>query len=746
MPYPNEHSARLRDPDDFDADSFRRTHGGTIYGSKEVPETIDIIWGKLKGAAEEDDPVIPQALRFPTKDWTAEEAKAWLADNEIDYISFEEATGDEDEKSLAIKQIRHHILNDTHHRNFTLSRDAIDKEKRTVELSFSSEAPVVRWWGIEILDHSPEAIRMDRWTHGPAFLMDHNPDDQRGIIEQGVLGADKILRGTARVSRHPRGEELWMDLLDGIRRYTSIGYAIHRFVELTPEEMSDEVKSIALKEKLPVYRATEWEPLEGSSVSIPADTRVGLGRSWNSYTKKPENSSKPPTPVPAASGANVGGGQQTITINRGAPKMPEPTQVTPAPANPEELVRKERERISEIGAIAKRFVGRVEKIDEMERDAVKNGLSVELFKGQIADRLASDPKIFTPDSDLGLTEKETKKYSLLRAIQALIPNSGIEAPFERECSNEIAKRTGQKPGGFFVPMDIQTRRLDPINKRAISTRDLLVSEALYGSKLVGTEHQGASMIELLRNKPLAAQLGVQVLTGLVGDIAFPKQTGSGSFYWVGEGGEPTESQLSVGQVKLSPKEGAAYQEYSRTLLLQASPSIETLVQDDLVAIASLGVDKAVFHGSNSNFQPKGIVNEVGVGSVDGAGIGWEGIVDFETKVAVSNADVNAMYYAMNPTLRGILKTRLKAMNTAVFLMGEDGMVNGYRSAVSNQITSGYIFFGDFRQEMLAYWGLMDVLVNPFSKDITGMVRVSIRLDVDCGARQPVAFSVSTNVT
>jgi len=91
MPYPNEHSARLRDPADFDPDSFRRTNGGTIYGSKVVPKTIAIIWGKLKGKSQEDDPPIPQALRFPTKYWTAEAAKQWLADNEIDYIAFEPA-------------------------------------------------------------------------------------------------------------------------------------------------------------------------------------------------------------------------------------------------------------------------------------------------------------------------------------------------------------------------------------------------------------------------------------------------------------------------------------------------------------------------------------------------------------------------------------------------------------------------------------------------------------------------------
>ncbi|KKL84111.1 hypothetical protein LCGC14_1968030, partial [marine sediment metagenome] len=57
-PYPNEHSARLQSPDKFDPKSFRRTSGGTLYGSKKISSTIAIIWGKLKGKIieEEDKP------------------------------------------------------------------------------------------------------------------------------------------------------------------------------------------------------------------------------------------------------------------------------------------------------------------------------------------------------------------------------------------------------------------------------------------------------------------------------------------------------------------------------------------------------------------------------------------------------------------------------------------------------------------------------------------------------------------
>ena len=87
-PYPNEHSARLQDPGKFD--KFRRKADGTLYNKIKVPSTIDVIWGHLEG--EEDDSWAAQALRFPTKNWTTTEAKAWLKDNDIKYIGFEPAS------------------------------------------------------------------------------------------------------------------------------------------------------------------------------------------------------------------------------------------------------------------------------------------------------------------------------------------------------------------------------------------------------------------------------------------------------------------------------------------------------------------------------------------------------------------------------------------------------------------------------------------------------------------------------
>jgi len=92
-PFPNEHAARLRNPNDFSPKTFRRTHGsgnGKVQGVP-IPKSIDVIWGKLKGKDKPSDPVIAQALRFPTKQWTEAKARKWINDNKIKIIRFEPA-------------------------------------------------------------------------------------------------------------------------------------------------------------------------------------------------------------------------------------------------------------------------------------------------------------------------------------------------------------------------------------------------------------------------------------------------------------------------------------------------------------------------------------------------------------------------------------------------------------------------------------------------------------------------------
>lgn len=140
-------------------------------------------------------------------------------------------------------------------------------DSRTVRLAFASDAPVDHWIGPVILTTKPKNVRQDRMKQGLALLKDHDHCEQIGIVENFSFDADGIIRGDARFSKGEDGEEVYQDVLDGIKRFVSVGFMMY---ELHVDSDKDGVIT---------YRCDDWEPFEVSIVAVPADISVGVGRS-----------------------------------------------------------------------------------------------------------------------------------------------------------------------------------------------------------------------------------------------------------------------------------------------------------------------------------------------------------------------------------------------------------------------------------------------------------------------------------
>jgi len=629
------------------------------------------------------------------------------------------------------------ILRTAFRRNFTVTREAIDQTSRTVSLAFASETPVERWYGNEILSCKPEAVRMGRLLNKAPLLENHEFNEQIGVVESATVDADGICRAVVRFSENPEPMEVFKDVVDGIKTKISVGYMVHSMVLESKTDAGE------------TYRINDWEPYEISVVSVPADDAVGIARQLPTEEELDKK-------ITARIQELVEKANETR--NESKPNNPQTIErihiMEPEVVNKEDVLKSERQRIADIESASAKLSGKITNIDELRTTAIKEGYSVEQFKGMAADRIGDGSAVFTPESELGLSKKQTKEYSFIRAIQSMIPGSRVDAKVEREASDEIAKKLGIETEGRFIPFEVQSRNLSSrlsaeeiafYASQGIGRRDLLVSSATQAGNLVGTTLHGNDFISMLRNRSASGQFGVKMMNGLVGNVAIPRQTAAGSFYWVAEANAATESQLTIGQLTMSPNIGAAYQEYSTKLLLQSTPSVEALVQDDLYQIGLLGIDAAVFHGAGSD-EPTGIAGTSGVGSVDATSIGWPGTVEFETDVATGNADVASMKFVMNAAARGILKTRPKEAGYPTYLMAENGQVNGYNSIISNQINSGYVFFGDGSQAIVGSWGVMEILVNPYILDKEGLVRVTMRVHVDVGVRQAAAFTVASNLS
>lgn len=617
----------------------------------------------------------------------------------------------------------------TFERAFSIVREegkqTIDEEKRTVEVAFSSEEPYGRWFGNEILDHSPSAVRLGRLESGGAVLMGHDHNDQVGVVESVRIDADRRGRAVLRFGKSQRADEIFQDVKDGIRSLISVGY---RVLEMKLEETQEEGED--------TYRVTDWEPFEISFVSVPADATVGVGRGVETVE---EETDEPIHTVPKDDEL-LTADQVRQLIN----EVNEMTQEANTPAvsvedNGQDILKAERSRVATIEEMGKKFGQQ-----DFARDACNTGMSVDDFNRQLLDRVGSQGAVDTRSAEIGMNSEEIKNFSFVRAINALANPNNKEfqraAGFEYECSRAAADAAGKESQGIMIPLDVLQR-------------DLTVGTPTAGGHTVATDLLSGSFIDMLRNRSSVFSRAM-VLDGLVGNIAIPRQTGGATAYWVAESGAPTESQQAVDQVTMSPKTVGAFTDISRKLLIQSSLSVENFVRSDIARTIALELDRVGLNGSGASNQPEGVANVSGIGSEDigtnGGAITWDKVVDLESNIAANNADIGSMAYITNAKVRGAMKKKLKASGVAGYIM-ENGMVNGYEAVISNQvlgnITKGtgtnlsQMFFGNFADLVYGLWSGLDLTVDPYTHSTSGTLRVVALQDADLAVRHAESFAL-----
>lgn len=150
--------------------------------------------------------------------------------------------------------------------------------ERRFELSFSSEEPYKRFFGTEILDHSPGAVDLTRLNEIGVLLFNHDRDEVLGRIERAWLEGD---RGKAVVvfDSDDAAETIYQKVKSGTLKGVSVGYRVKTWEHVTAGEISSSGKFTG-----PCDVAISWEPFEISIVSVPADPTVGVGRELETET------------------------------------------------------------------------------------------------------------------------------------------------------------------------------------------------------------------------------------------------------------------------------------------------------------------------------------------------------------------------------------------------------------------------------------------------------------------------------
>ena len=592
----------------------------------------------------------------------------------------------------------------TFHRAASLDGAAVT-EDRTMDFSFSSEYPVQRYFGNEVLSHDRAAVDLSRLQDGAPLLFNHDPNRVVGVVERAWLDGEKK-RGMVSVkfSRNAFAQEVMADVADGVLRNVSVGYSINQMEERGGD-----------------FVATSWSPYEVSIVGVPADPTIGIGRTLDTDGAAPAATQTQPPVTPQQ--------MEDTSLDLEAVRA--------------QAAADERSRVASITALC-----REHKADDLAQGLIERGASeADAMKDVLAaigKRAAKQHAAPAPavqpiggNADIGMTEKEARSFSFVKAIRAMAyPQDRAmqeAAAFEREVSEATAMQMGMARDGFHVPHDVLKR-------------DLTVGTASAAGDLVFTDARPGSFIELLRNRLALSTLGVQTLTGLQGPVAIPKQLTGATAYWVAEKGEPSESNPTVGQVNLTPKTLGAFTEFSRRLMLQSSIDIETMVRNELATVMALEIDRAALYGTGSTSQPLGLRNVTGINTEDFTNDSptYAELVSMETKVNADNADIGAMSYLTNSTRYGAFKTTSKAGTEAQFVLEPGGTVNGYPVVRSNQVLAGDVFFGVWNALIMGMWGAVTLQVNPYALDKSGGVRVTAFQDVDVAVRYAECFTRGNN--
>lgn len=320
------------------------------------------------------------------------------------------------------------------------------KEDRTVELSFSSEAPYNRYFGPEILSHDKDAVDLSRLEEIGVLLFNHDSYTPIGrVISTELDEADRKCKAVVSFDEDDESEKIYQKVQSGSLKGVSVGYRVSVWEEVDAGAMSTDGKFAG-----PCSIATRWMPYEISIVSVPADASVGVGRSENILATQ-----------------EIEGNEERMETSKNENKHhQEPPNQISVPDNVNSAVQRaleeERGRVNEITSMCRSFGMKPD-------DYITDAKSIEEVRKIVLDKVAMERK----PTKISVGVEESEKFRLA-AADGLAMRAGVNIDKPAEGAEDFKGKRMLRLAGECIERETGK------STRNYSDEDL-VREALTGS-------------------------------------------------------------------------------------------------------------------------------------------------------------------------------------------------------------------------------------------------------------------------
>lgn len=338
---------------------------------------------------------------------------------------------------------------------------------------------------------------------------------------------------------------------------------------------------------------------------------------------------------------------------------------------------------------------------------------------------------------------------LLDAIRAQTGATDEATGRAREVSQELERRSGRKAQGIFWNMGQR------VEQRVVTTA---LPAGGPGGNLIPTDYRADLFIDRLRNTTRVRTLGATVLSGLTGNVLIPRRKASVVAAWAAENSPLPVSDPQFDGVNLTPKHAGVITEWSRNMIQQASPDVETLARQDMSLTLAEVLDAAAIAGTGTSNQPRGILSTTGIGTVpigtNGGPITYDAVADLMGQVDDANATGGSMGFLTTTKVR---RQAAKLKDSTGQPLGLEVVFQGGTVAYSNIVPANgakgtgsnlsAVIYGNWSDLLIGIWSELDILVNPYESTAYSKGNVSIRamMTVDIAVRHPESFAAITDV-